>query len=669
MNRPGEPDSPAISVIIPVYNVEKFLHACVDSVLAQTFRDYEIILVNDGATKRCPAICDAYAKEYAQVQVIHQENAGLSAARNTGFAAARGKYVYFLDSDDWIVPSALNTLYQIAESKQADAVFFEASVIDESGRPIYHPDYTSFYSRTAEYSDCRPGKQLFREMLQNGDYLPAAPMIFIRREAMKYTFTPILHEDELFTPRLLYSIDRACTCCEALYVRRVRSASITTEPKSHRHFAGMATAARELLAFPDADATLRRYAYGLALSAASIYQRISVADRKTAKPEMLKLIQSMREQHDLRARLQTVLLNVPTLYGAIRTLRRWIPKWAFRLRAYIQNRKRFRPELEKISSASAQTRRIFLIGSPEHGNLGDHAIAKAERKFFSDHVPEAAVFNICMPFYRAYRHEIGKLARKSDLIAVSGGGWLGNVWYHNEKIVFDIIRRFRENRVIIFPQTIFYQPSRKTARQMARAKRMYAAHHNLTLFLREKNSLALAKTLCPDARYSPDMCLYLDERKPRAREGVLLCFRQDREKMLDDAAIRTIEDHLLAQGVIFRQMTTVLEKTITTARSELALEKKLEEFRKARLVITDRLHAALFCAVTGTPCIAFDNLTNKVSGVLAEHGTQCGIFIASDEKEAIQLTQNLLSNALGDVNHAPSFDVLADLWRKEFGQN
>ena len=97
-------DNNLISVIIPVYRVEAYLRRCVDSVLAQTYTQTEVILVDDGSPDGCPAICDAYAREDGRVRVIHQENAGLSGARNAGIEAAKGAWLSFVDSDDYLAP-------------------------------------------------------------------------------------------------------------------------------------------------------------------------------------------------------------------------------------------------------------------------------------------------------------------------------------------------------------------------------------------------------------------------------------------------------------------------------------------------------------------------------------------------------------------------------------
>lgn len=117
--------NPKISVIIPVYNVEKYLDECVNSVLAQNFQDYEIILVNDGSTDNSGKICDAYAEKYSQIKVVHKENGGLSDARNFGIKNAHGKYLMFLDSDDfWDGNNHLFNISKIIEKDYPDLILY-----------------------------------------------------------------------------------------------------------------------------------------------------------------------------------------------------------------------------------------------------------------------------------------------------------------------------------------------------------------------------------------------------------------------------------------------------------------------------------------------------------------------------------------------------------------
>ena len=104
---------PEISVIVPVFRVEQYLDRCVESILTQTFRDFEIILVDDGSPDKCPEMCDSWTKKDSRIRVVHQKNGGLSAARNAGLQVYRGSYVAFVDSDDWIEPQMLEYLHSL----------------------------------------------------------------------------------------------------------------------------------------------------------------------------------------------------------------------------------------------------------------------------------------------------------------------------------------------------------------------------------------------------------------------------------------------------------------------------------------------------------------------------------------------------------------------------
>ena len=120
---------PLLTVVIPVYNVEKYLKRCIDSILIQEWKNYDILLVDDGSTDNSPQICEDYAKAYDIISVIHKENGGLSEARNTGISNAEGEYVYFLDSDDWIEPNTFSDLAEVIESDQYDIISFNPEFV------------------------------------------------------------------------------------------------------------------------------------------------------------------------------------------------------------------------------------------------------------------------------------------------------------------------------------------------------------------------------------------------------------------------------------------------------------------------------------------------------------------------------------------------------------
>ena len=120
---------PLLTVVIPVYNVEKYLDRCLKSILIQEWKNYDIILVDDGSTDRSPQICDDYVKAYDFISVIHKENGGLSEGRNTGLSQAKGEYIYFPDSDDWLEPDTFIALAEALESQKFDIISFNREFV------------------------------------------------------------------------------------------------------------------------------------------------------------------------------------------------------------------------------------------------------------------------------------------------------------------------------------------------------------------------------------------------------------------------------------------------------------------------------------------------------------------------------------------------------------
>ena len=220
-----------ISVIIPVYNVEAYLKECVDSVLAQTYTDYEIILVDDGATDSSGGICDEYANRDSRIQVIHQENGGLSAARNTGLEHSLGDYIYFLDSDDYIEKETLESLVHCIKAENPDFIFFDGYNFFDG---CEEDDNISNFIRTTFYEP-KSGRAMLLQLLKNGEYRTPVQLLFFKADYLKendLSFYPgILHEDELFT-FLVFNADGKCSHVhKQLYARRVRPGSIMTGSK------------------------------------------------------------------------------------------------------------------------------------------------------------------------------------------------------------------------------------------------------------------------------------------------------------------------------------------------------------------------------------------------------------------------------------------------------
>ena len=113
-------NKPKVSIVVPIYNVEKYLDRCIQSLLAQTLKEIEIILVDDGSDDGCAQICDQYAERDSRIKVVHKKNGGLDSARKAGIAIASGKYVGYVDGDDWIEPFMYERMVELAEKYGAN---------------------------------------------------------------------------------------------------------------------------------------------------------------------------------------------------------------------------------------------------------------------------------------------------------------------------------------------------------------------------------------------------------------------------------------------------------------------------------------------------------------------------------------------------------------------
>ena len=209
-----------ISVIIPVYKVEEYLCRCVDSVLAQTYGNLEIILVDDGSPDGCPAMCDAYAGQDARIRVIHQENAGLSGARNAGIDAARGQWLAFVDSDDYLAPDFLERLLEACERTGSDLSVCRWEYVRGEKIPEHGTGETRVYT----------GREMLANLyLPDGAYFVVAWNKLYRRELFEEIRYPLgrIHEDEATTYRIYDKVRQAAYVDRSLYGYFVTPVSIT----------------------------------------------------------------------------------------------------------------------------------------------------------------------------------------------------------------------------------------------------------------------------------------------------------------------------------------------------------------------------------------------------------------------------------------------------------
>ena len=218
-----------ISVIVPVYNVEPYLDACVQSIVDQTYRNLEIILVDDGSPDRCPAMCDEWAKKDPRIRVIHKENGGLSSARNAGFAYVNGDYVGFVDSDDWIAPVMYEHLLELIHSYRADLIqggFFRYSDSPPKESPESVNPSVHFYS----------AQQAVKSILTDGTVNVTCWNMLVKKDlALSVLFDEgRINEDVLWTYRVISRADIIVTTSEKVYGYYQRSGSIMNSSYSEK---------------------------------------------------------------------------------------------------------------------------------------------------------------------------------------------------------------------------------------------------------------------------------------------------------------------------------------------------------------------------------------------------------------------------------------------------
>ena len=222
--------NPLFSIIIPVYNVEKILPDCLDSVINQTIKDFEIICINDGSNDNSSGVLEQYAINNQKIKIINQNNRGPSSARNTGIKASRGSYLFFLDSDDWIEENTLKILQNTI--KEQDLICFNgkkyyAHNTEEIFSNNYHEENLSgweYYNKYAAlkrnlHFDCAVSRLYKRTLIFNNN-------LFFKEG--------ILHEDTLFTTLACYYAKEVTVISNSLYVYRIREGSITQTKNKKR---------------------------------------------------------------------------------------------------------------------------------------------------------------------------------------------------------------------------------------------------------------------------------------------------------------------------------------------------------------------------------------------------------------------------------------------------
>ena len=298
----------------------------------------------------------------------------------------------------------------------------------------------------------------------------------------------------------------------------------------------------------------------------------------------------------------------------------------------------------------------YLVATPTYENVGDAAIVLGMKDFLRQCGYEHIVEITTAQFWN-YRRCLQRLMPKNALIILNGGGNMGDIYQLEEMNRRTVLDDFPNHRIVIFPQTIYYKDEQKAYSSVPHYNR-----ENITIAAREQVSYDVMKRLYPSANIilSPDVVLSLNySGQIHSRNGIVACFRGDSEQLLADHDRISLLSKLSEQGhdVVITDMIHGAE--IPKESRKRIVEQKIRLFAGARLVVTDRLHGMILCAISGTPCLVFGNNHHKVRGVYEWIRHLQYIRFVHSVDEAVQEAEWYMS--LGSNAYSPKIDDFQSL--------
>lgn len=261
-------------------------------------------------------------------------------------------------------------------------------------------------------------------------------------------------------------------------------------------------------------------------------------------------------------------------------------------------------------------RKIFYLLKPNHGNMGDQAIAFATLEFLKKYFCEYEIIEIDRKELYKNFYGIKRSINKDDLIVLHGGGNMGNLYLPEEESRRFVIEKFKDNNIISMTQTITFTDDREGKKEQQISRRIYNSHNKLILLAREEKSYEIMKNLFNSTVFKvPDIVFFLSgklEGNHINRKFITTCLRDDKESLYLEkkkAFIKNLKDNY--DNVMIYDTNLNRDLNINSRTSEL--KKMWDNFRKSKIVITDRLHGMIFCVITNTPCIVLKSLDCKIT--------------------------------------------------------
>lgn len=646
-------EKPLISVIIPVYCVEKYLDLCLETVTHQTYSNLDIILVDDGSPDSCPKMCDHWAQRDNRISVIHKTNGGLSDARNCGLRRARGEYIAFVDSDDWISLVMIEKMWEAMKQYDADMAVCQFIHIYEDGRS----EKSTKETFPVEVLD---SKEALALLLEDRRITSHVWRKLYRRDRIGTDPFPVGkdYEDIDATYRLFQSCSKIVCINEAYYYYRHNPSGIVARNtvKSLTDRLESVLTRHQILSdcLPGMERALERaknrelYLIWENLPAKSEKQDKEVWKRCRAK--IRRELSGKRPDGISGVRRQMDFLLIGRLP--------WAEKLCYRLflsknspfsllirrgKTALQNI----GYLRKAGRGKRKRKRFYVFAVPTYGNLGDRALLFAEKAFVKDYFPDCQFYPI--PLERTIgvpKRMLSWLVRSGDYCTLHAGGNIGTLYpgiHRGQERILDALHR---KNITIFPQTYYYEEDEAGRKALESSQKLYRRCVGLRICTRDQTSFAYVRANFPktESLLAPDMALYLPAWKGDGhRKGALVCIRRDGEKRMTDALYGKILDLLQERFGVVEDCDTHVHMSLTEEQARDELEKLWTRMAGSQILITDRLHGMIFSALTQTPCVVFPCKSHKTAGVYDRIRTLGYIKLINGESELEEAVRQVTS--------------------------
>lgn len=662
-------NNPEVSIIIPIYNVEEYIDKCINSVLIQTCEDIEVLLMVGKCKDDSLEKCIKWQKKDERIIILSRKDNSLGDARNYALKIAKGKYVVYVDADDYIDKEFINKLKEPLDKDETIDVSccgFDKFWSDDTKKYGWLPKIEGKESSTLEkyiyqisygvvWNKMYRREWLLEKQIEmfDGCHEDDAMNLMMAGQIKNFYLIQktLYHYNAGNVGSLLHNVKNRIHYFRAMdfaleylnkfniydknreFIRKnilCRLRDILEETKydcnvvkESQRFLNQWFP--EVLIYEDRREEIETklydkiFLFGAGDDSKVLLKRIDREEVAAIVDNNLKLqgtyvngipIISMSELENMEQNMTVVISSTKYYYEIADQL------WKNKIYNYIKPEEYF----IKKSFKYRKNRNIILMNTPEHTNIGDHAIAEAEKLFLKRNFPQYGIIEITDEMYYKYRSEVKKYVNKEDIIVITGGGFLGSLWMEKgESAVRNIMTDYSENKIIIFPQTLYFEENEYGNYEKNISQQVYRSCKDLIIMLREEMSYKTASDLIGNPERCilvPDIVLSLKGYDfERERKKAALCLKSCKESILSEKHKQILVELVQKRVGITDKITMHADSPIDVKERWKIIKSKIEEIGSYKVVITDALHCMILCAISGTPCIAINNISGKLKGV------------------------------------------------------